>query len=78
MTRLLLLAAVLALVGCGGTTGPTPTATPPKPAAKGEHHHEGPHDGAIPEWGEEEYHPEFTADHAAREATVYVLDGSTK
>jgi hypothetical protein len=78
MARLLILLTVLTLVGCGGPPAPTPTAGPSKVAPKGEHHHEGPHDGAIAEWGDEEYHAEFTVDHATQEATVYVLDGSAK
>ena len=52
--------------------------------AKGGHGHahahpdEGPHHGALAEWGEEEYHPEFTVDHKTQEATVYILDGNAK
>jgi hypothetical protein len=30
------------------------------------------------EWGDEEYHLEFTADRAGKQATVYVLDGSAR
>jgi hypothetical protein len=40
-----------------------------------DHPEKGPHDGALAEWGDEEYHAEFTVDHAKSEATVYVLDG---
>ena len=39
-------------------------------------HGPGPHGGPMAEWGEEEYHAEFTVDHAAKKATVYILDGS--
>jgi hypothetical protein len=82
MTRYLVLVAVLALAGCGGPPpAAPPKAGPPKAAPDGRKHDhgaEGPHGGAIAEWGEEEYHPEFTVDHATQEATVYVLDGSAK
>jgi hypothetical protein len=43
-----------------------------------DHPEKGPHDGALAEWGDEEYHAEFTVDHAQKRATVYVLDGTGK
>jgi hypothetical protein len=46
-----------------------------KPADKADHPEFGPHKGALAEWGEEEYHLEFTVDHKGQQATVYVLDG---
>jgi hypothetical protein len=49
----------------------------PKPAAKAHAHPEhGPHGGTLIEWGDEEYHGEFTVDHDKKETVVYVLDGS--
>jgi hypothetical protein len=42
------------------------------------HPHAGPHEGALAEWGEEEFHAEFTVDHGKKQATVYILDGSAK
>lgn len=45
---------------------------------KHDHPEEGPHHGALAEWGEEEYHVEFTADRKKGSATVYILDGSAK
>lgn len=44
---------------------------------KGGHNHptEGPHGGALAEWGNEEFHAEFLVDHEKKEATVYILDG---
>lgn len=47
-----------------------------KPIVKKEHDHPetGPHKGALAEWGNEEYHIEFTVDHGKKQATVYVLD----
>lgn len=77
LPRLLLLAAVAALaVGCGPTT--TPTSTPATEPKAHDHPTTGPSGGAIVEWGEEEYHLEFLADHATGEATVYVLDQTAK
>lgn len=83
-------AAVLAwLIGCGGDTkvadkgtiakvGKLDIAGTSAEAPKHEHSSEGLHGGALAEWGEEEYHPEFTVDHPAKTATVYILDGSAK
>lgn len=49
----------------------------PKPTAKAHAHPEhGPHGGTLIEWGDEEYHGEFTVDHDKKETVVYVLDGS--
>lgn len=45
---------------------------------KHEHPSEGPHHGVLAEWGEEEYHVEFTVDRKNAAATVYILDGSAK
>ncbi len=48
-------------------------------AQKGHVHSDpGPHGGVLAEWGEEEYHAEFTVDHAKKQATVYILDGQAK
>lgn len=43
-----------------------------------DHPHEGPHGGALAEWGEHEYHAEFTVNHKEMKATVYILDKSAK
>lgn len=45
---------------------------------KEEHAHEGPHKGAIAEWGNEEYHAEFTVDHKAKSVKVYILGPDVK
>jgi hypothetical protein len=75
MTLTLLLALVL---GCGGRPEPTKPAPPnPLPAAH-DHGKEGPHGGPLVEWGDHEYHAEFTVDHDAGRATVYVYDGEAK
>ncbi len=43
-----------------------------------EEHADGPHKGAIAEWGEEEYHAEFTFDPKTKTAKVYVLGPDAK
>ena len=69
--------ALVAGAGCGSGSTAKPMTEKEKFAGH-DHPHEGPHHGALVEWGEEEYHAEFTVDHKAKEATVYVLDGSAK
>src|SRR5947209_1202579 len=73
------LAGSLALAGCNSQpAGPSPTtAIPAKPVGH-DHADEGPHGGPLVEWGQEEYHLEFTVDHGKQEATVYVYDGNIK
>lgn len=72
--------ALTVAAGCGdGGSQAKDAKTPASDKGKvHEHPHEGPHKGALAEWGEEEYHIEFTVDHKTKEATVYVLDGSAK
>ncbi len=52
----------------------------PKPEKGGTtpkgHPTKGPHEGTLIEFGEEEYHGEFTVDHDKKEAVVYILDSS--
>jgi hypothetical protein len=54
---------------------------PPSPTGKGPtkpvlaHPTEGPHGGPLIEWGDEEYHLEFTVDRPKKQA-LYVLDES--
>src|SRR5262249_47806329 len=70
------IAGLLAVVGCnkgGNEERAAATAAP-----KHDHPDGGPHGGALVEWGDEEYHLEFTVDHKAQEATVYVLAGDAK
>ena len=80
MTRWLVfpaLAALLAFAACCNKDDKTNTPKI-KPAEHG-HPEEGPHGGALAEWGDDdEYHLEFTVDHKTQEATVYVLDGTGK
>jgi len=40
-----------------------------------DHPDEGPHGGALAEWGNHEYHAEFTVNHKEKMATVYILEG---
>jgi hypothetical protein len=76
MGRLALAAfTVLGLAGCPKVDKP--------PAGGGQqkahdHEHEAPHGGLLAEWGDHEYHAEFTVDPAKKEATVYILDGNAR
>lgn len=76
----LLLTPVLLIAGCGDTGGPPQKATPTPGEKKEGHAHpgEGPHHGALVEWGDEEYHAEFTADRERGEVAVYVLGGDAE
>lgn len=49
-----------------------------KPESGHAHPHEGPHGGCLGEWGDEEFHVEFTVDHKTKTVVVYVLDDSAK
>lgn len=74
--------ALLLSGGCrrdGGTAGKTADGGGSKKTPGGHvHPHEGPHGGALAEWGAEEFHAEFIVDHDKKEATVYVLDEEVK
>jgi len=73
--------AVSLLVGCGGEDKKSGTAgTPSAPASAAKHagHGEGPHEGAVADWGGGKFHVEFTVDHDKQEATVYVLGSDEK
>jgi hypothetical protein len=63
---------VVLAAGCGK---PHPAKRAAKKAGHGHAHPEhGPHAGALAEWGDGDYHVEFTVDHAGKQATVYLLD----
>lgn len=66
--------------GCGQPPASEPAADA-TPAAEhaGHSHTAGPHGGTIADWGGGKYHVEFTVDHDAQQATVYILgdDAST-
>jgi hypothetical protein len=69
--------AAAAILAAGCTSNPTGS---PGKTGKGGHQHptEGPHGGALAEWGAEEYHAEFKVDHDKKQATVYILDESAE
>ncbi len=48
-------------------------AEPDDHSVAGHAHGVGPHEGTIADWGGGTYHVEFTVDHEAQQATVYVL-----
>lgn len=75
--------ALSATVGCGSSSapGPDPVKVPEVKVDAGkhaDHASEGPHGGALAEWGDHEYHVEFTVDHKTQTATVHILDGNAK
>lgn len=77
--KLLIGLALLGLTGCYRVESVNKTPQHDKgPHAAGHDHGPGPHGGVLVEWGEEEYHPEFTVNHEKQEATVYILDGTGK
>jgi hypothetical protein len=67
---------LLSTFACSDQPGQSPSAqkTPAAVASEEGHHHEDtPHGGTIIDWGGGTYHVEFTVDHDARSATVYIL-----
>jgi hypothetical protein len=66
--------------GCSdsGRTSPRKETHAAKETQKHEHAHEGPHHGAIAEWGDAAYHAEFTVNHEKKEARVYLLGADSK
>ncbi len=48
----------------------------PKTDAHEDHNEIGPHGGPVAEW--KPYHAEFTVDHAAKTATIFILDAKLK
>jgi hypothetical protein len=76
----ILLAALLWAAGCKppATSTKETGGTPTKDDKDHGHPTKGPHGGPLVEWGEEEYHVEFTRDPAKKQATVYILDGEAK
>lgn len=76
VARLLSLGVLLALLAAGCMTKPGEQRE--RRGAAHDHPDHGPHGGALVEWGEEDYHPEFTVDHAKKQATVYILDRNAK
>lgn len=70
--------------GCQKAQQDANASTGKKEKAKDDHSHEhahaeeGPHGGVLAEWGEHEYHAEFTVDHKTKTLAVYLLDGDAK
>lgn len=52
--------------------------TPKDHSHEGHAHGEGPHGGAVADWGGGKYHVEFTVDHDKQEATIYLLGKDEK
>ncbi|MEO2089713.1 MAG: hypothetical protein ABGY75_09480, partial [Gemmataceae bacterium] len=70
--------AVSLAVGCGAQPAPqTPVVTAPT-ADKHDHPATGPHGGPLAEWGDHQFHAEFTVDHETGTAVVYILDANAK
>jgi hypothetical protein len=79
--------AVLVLAGCGQpgakksgdkTAKNMDKAATDNVAHEDHDHGEGPHGGAVADWGGGKYHIEFTVNHDKQEATVYVLGADAK
>ena len=86
LTLTILTSATLGLTGCGQPMPPAPAGAS-RPAtgvahddhAHGDHEHgAGPHGGTVADWGGGKYHVEFTVDHDAKEATIYLLGADEK
>lgn len=83
-----LFATMTLVTGCSKAPAPPPVV--PKAAATaddhghshqgdgGHAHGEGPNGGTLADWGGGKYHVEFTVDHDAKEAVVYVLGRDEK
>jgi hypothetical protein len=80
MRRILPAAFALVAVSLFVAVGCSPKKDRAKTVAKQAHDHpdHGPHGGALAEWGEEDYHVEFTVDHDKKTATIYILDETAK
>lgn len=61
------------ILGCGQPAAPTKVAQEKKQDDEDHDHGEGPHGGTIIDIAG--VHAEFTVDHKAKSATVYILDG---
>ncbi len=77
---LFLTTALVLVVGCSdsGKTGTQKGTQVSEKVHKHEHPEEGPHNGALAEWGDAEFHAEFTVNHEKKEARVYILGPDRK
>jgi hypothetical protein len=82
-----LISTTVGMTGCSQPTSPPPAATKPSTGvAQHDHDHAdadhshgaGPHGGTVADWGGGKYHVEFTVDHDAKEATIYLLGADEK
>jgi hypothetical protein len=83
MSQLSLAGLLLLALGCkDNTPTPAPGAADARPETSADHdehvHGAGPHGGTLAEWGGGALHAEFTVDHDAKEATVYMLGSDAK
>ena len=75
---------LLTPLACQKQVVPAPNAAKQQPTKSGaaaphDHSHdEGPHDGVVAEWGNEQYHAEFTVDHDKKECTLLILGADEK
>jgi YHS domain-containing protein len=74
--------ALVVVAGCNrdqaGVSNKTDAPAAQGAASKDHGHEVGPHGGPLVEWGEGEFHAEFTVDHNTREATIYILGADAK
>jgi hypothetical protein len=74
-------AAMLHFAGCSSSSTPVVAPAPTQTAEtddEGHSHDAGPNGGALTDWGGGAYHVEFTVDHDAKEATVYLIGSDAK
>jgi hypothetical protein len=69
---------VTTVVGCGKEPAPQPQANNEAPTSKEHGHSDAPHGGTLADWGGGAYHVEFTVDHDAKSAAVYILGDDAK
>ena len=63
---------VLVLPGCAPAESGKKSTSESK--AKHKHGTKGPHGGPLAEWGEDDFHVEFTVDTKSKKAVIYILD----
>lgn len=83
-----LISTTLGMIGCSQPTSPPPVAVGKPSTGVAQHDHDhadgahahgaGPHGGTVADWGGGKYHVEFTVDHDAKEATIYLLGTDEK
>lgn len=80
--RIIPFALLSLMLGCEAQISKTETASDDEKEhahADDDHSHgDGPHGGAIVDWGGGAYHVEFTVDHDKKEVTLYILGSDEK